>query len=135
MKKCMPIIGKPDARCGTEYDDAVDFVYCPYCGSKIVHLLPWNEFFEKYGAEFAVNAFGSNKEILDFIIKLEDNNFVNIMVSEIYREWYSATLTFQITKKSDIPKMTSDIAIIKPDEFTVININDKMLATYRVWWD
>ena len=47
MKKCMPIIGKPDKRCSTEYDDSFDFVYCPYCGSRIVQFLPYKEFFEK----------------------------------------------------------------------------------------
>lgn len=135
MKKCMPIIGKPDERCSTEYDDSFDFVYCPYCGSRIIQSLPWKEFFEKEGAEFAVNAFDSNEGILNFIKILEDNHFVNIMVSGIYRANYAATLTFQITKESDTNQMEKDIRTIDPDEFSIININDQVLATYRVWWD
>lgn len=135
-------------KCMKIYFDNIDYDCCPYCGSDIVMTLPYKTYFDKEYIYFGSNYFGNgNEDLFDLIKKLENNGVINIMITEIdddYKkseeeDWYSATLIFEITGKTDMEKLKKDIEIYHPDEFDdvskykIFKIRDG--KTFRLWWD
>lgn len=103
--------------------------------------IPYKDFFKgnknKHGA-FAGAAFGTTKEALDWMTKLERLGATNIIIAEIYdEEWrvkeeggaYADAVKFTVpdAKKDEILKFVKQK---KPDE-----LDEVSSGLWRAWWD
>lgn len=129
--------------CLKKYNDKNDFEHCPYCGSWMVWTMPYKKFFKSH-VEFASNYFGETTEdILELIYELEKNHVINILITEIMDdepdELYSATLTFEITEKTNVDNLFLEMhKKYRPNEFDKISnwiSYDRRPGIYRMWWD